>query len=562
MSMNAVSPVDEKFLTFQVREQSYGIPTKIVREVILYSTFTPILQMPDFIRGLTAIRDEHIPVVDMSLLLGGDENIEPHEKSCYIVVYLKQDKVQIPVCLLVTQINQAYKFPEQDYNPPPIIADRPQAPYLLGLARLPSADNCMLLDFQQLMSPYIPLIRGTDSTVDETTIETNQQVTKLHQTYQQDPKEKIISIGAGPYTFAIPSAPVQNIEQVDYEKFSGDFPDCIYEAGIFANQTRGIVRLRDLLDAEDDETAVSEQGIAQDNQQAVIMIKVRDTIIGLHIDRIGRAYDVAKSELGNSQFCEEFQRHRISSLGFVETEEGKLEIIDPTALFSDKEISEIQSWNGCMDRLQKVSKEDDPYKTAAHQVQSDESPYARYAGSYLLFSLGEEILGIPNKMIKEVTQFESIIELPNTPKDFIGLLDLRGDAYPIIDLCARLSIDDIQSDEHQPCVVLIEHANKTIGLLVHHIIDCRRIEAAVIKGNNKGRLKVDPDSLDAVVPSEQGPIHLINLHEILTREEVSIEKLLDDIKATESSSNGSSSTISDNTSSPSSDSSSPTDMSL
>jgi hypothetical protein len=59
---------------------------------------------------------------------------------------------------------------------------------------------------------------------------------------------------------------------------------------------------------------------------------------------------------------------------------------------------------------------------------------------YLAFSLGAENYAIPLLLVKEVVALPKIRALPQTPAHFLGLMDLRGQVMPVIDLRLKLNI--------------------------------------------------------------------------------------------------------------------------
>src|SRR5271165_5495325 len=54
-----------KYLSFNLGQESYGIPVLKVREIIRLINITPIPQMPAFIRGVINLRGKIVPVVDL-----------------------------------------------------------------------------------------------------------------------------------------------------------------------------------------------------------------------------------------------------------------------------------------------------------------------------------------------------------------------------------------------------------------------------------------------------------------------------------------------------------------
>ncbi|MEE4119674.1 MAG: chemotaxis protein CheW [Paracoccaceae bacterium] len=58
----------------------------------------------------------------------------------------------------------------------------------------------------------------------------------------------------------------------------------------------------------------------------------------------------------------------------------------------------------------------------------------------LTFVLGGQVFAVPVTHVREIVDRSEISALPNAPHDVLGLIDLRGQSVPVVDLAARLGI--------------------------------------------------------------------------------------------------------------------------
>lgn len=86
---------------------------------------------------------------------------------------------------------------------------------------------------------------------------------------------------------------------------------------------------------------------------------------------------------------------------------------------------------------------------------------------YLSFSLGKSAYAIPLLSVKEVIAMPKITAIPQSPAFFLGVLDLRGDVIPVIDLRKRLDIKPAENQE--TCVIICDLASLNIGIVVDSI---------------------------------------------------------------------------------------------
>lgn len=76
---------------------------------------------------------------------------------------------------------------------------------------------------------------------------------------------------------------------------------------------------------------------------------------------------------------------------------------------------------------------------------------------HLIFSLGDEEFGIPVLNVKEIVQMQEITAVPKSPVYVKGVLNLRGQVLPILDLSVRFDIPQQQITPHT-CIVVVRLA--------------------------------------------------------------------------------------------------------
>lgn len=73
----------------------------------------------------------------------------------------------------------------------------------------------------------------------------------------------------------------------------------------------------------------------------------------------------------------------------------------------------------------------------------------------LLFLLGQETFGLPIMHIREIIEYEGVSRVPMMPSHVRGVINLRGNVVPIVDLSARLGRQPLHSSR-RTCVVVLE----------------------------------------------------------------------------------------------------------
>jgi purine-binding chemotaxis protein CheW len=95
------------------------------------------------------------------------------------------------------------------------------------------------------------------------------------------------------------------------------------------------------------------------------------------------------------------------------------------------------------------------------------------------FRLGAETYGIDIMDVKGVVKLEEIRTIPNAPTYVEGILNLRGDIIPIINLHERFHFQKVElteEDELLSCIVIIQINEMQLGIIIDKILRVITIE--------------------------------------------------------------------------------------
>ncbi|MBU4516957.1 MAG: chemotaxis protein CheW [Proteobacteria bacterium] len=74
---------------------------------------------------------------------------------------------------------------------------------------------------------------------------------------------------------------------------------------------------------------------------------------------------------------------------------------------------------------------------------------------YLTFSLGREVFALDISKVREVLEITPASGIPGTPDHLRGVINLRGDAVPVIEMRSKLGMERID-DTVDTCVIILE----------------------------------------------------------------------------------------------------------
>jgi len=93
---------------------------------------------------------------------------------------------------------------------------------------------------------------------------------------------------------------------------------------------------------------------------------------------------------------------------------------------------------------------------------------------FVVFKLGNEEYGVNIMQVKEIVTYKEPVKVPNTPKFIEGIINLRSQIIPIVNLKKRFNIpgDEI-NDETRIIVMNID--SKQVGFIVDDASEVRTI---------------------------------------------------------------------------------------
>jgi len=98
----------------------------------------------------------------------------------------------------------------------------------------------------------------------------------------------------------------------------------------------------------------------------------------------------------------------------------------------------------------------------------------------LTFTLGEEEYCIDILTVQEIRGYEAVTRIANTPEFIKGVINLRGNIIPIIDLRLKLMRGEVVYDQFT-VVIILNILKRVIGVVVDSVSDVISLPRTAIK---------------------------------------------------------------------------------
>jgi purine-binding chemotaxis protein CheW len=135
----------DKYLTFHLAGEDYGIEIQYVIEIIGIQNITDVPDMPAFIRGVINLRGKVIPIMDVRARFGIEDR-SYDDRTCIIVVNIDGTEVG----LVVDEVSEVADIPENNVAPAPKTSKNSEDSYIQGMGKI-NNEVKILLDVHKLL---------------------------------------------------------------------------------------------------------------------------------------------------------------------------------------------------------------------------------------------------------------------------------------------------------------------------------------------------------------------------------------------------------------------------
>lgn len=134
---------------------------------------------------------------------------------------------------------------------------------------------------------------------------------------------------------------------------------------------------------------------------------------------------------------------------------------------------------------------------------------------YVVFSLGNEEYGLNILKVSEINRLKElyITRVPKTPKHIEGIINLRGDVVPVVNLRKKFGIEPKESNK-ETRIVVVKIDSKNIGLLVDSVSHAIIFESEELSSPPE-EIIIDSSYIMGVGKREKRMVFLLDIYKVL-----------------------------------------------
>jgi purine-binding chemotaxis protein CheW len=135
----------DRYLTFSLGKECYGIEIRYVTEIIGIQAITEIPELPAYVKGIINLRGKIIPVIDVRIRFKKEPR-NYNDRTCVVVI----DIENLSIGLIVDSVSEVLTIREQDIVEPPQM-NLGQNRYIKSIGKVGN-DVKLLLDCEKLLA--------------------------------------------------------------------------------------------------------------------------------------------------------------------------------------------------------------------------------------------------------------------------------------------------------------------------------------------------------------------------------------------------------------------------
>lgn len=135
-------------------------------------------------------------------------------------------------------------------------------------------------------------------------------------------------------------------------------------------------------------------------------------------------------------------------------------------------------------------------------------------GEYLSFNLADEHYAISILKVQEIRGYEGVTRVPDTPDYICGVVNLRGEIVPVLDLRMKLGLKEARYDAFTVMVV-IRLGDRSAGIVVDAVSDVVALAADQIRPTPELGAAVDTRFISAIGIAGEQMVILLDIESLI-----------------------------------------------
>jgi purine-binding chemotaxis protein CheW len=462
-----------QLVTFTLDGVEFGLDIDRVQEITPRTKITPVPGSPSFVLGVINLRGMIIPVLDSRLRFHLLPQ-EPTPKTRIIILDLEGQ----PTGFQVDSVAEVVRIDDQTIRETPPLVAGVRSDYLAGMVMAGSRlitliDLDRILDSSEFSQRHL-LSEGNSSGQGLLTV--NEEADEL-----ASEEKPYVTFALGKESFGISLELVEEIIELPTITKVPDAPDYVLGVICLRDQVLPLLDLIQLLDVRDVEGIV--------HRDMVILLSIGEAKLGVAVDGIQEIIRVREEDiLPPPQTLSEHEAARMEGV----------------VLRTDRMVSFLKVLNV-------LSGEDQRKLVATEQESHTES----FDLPLVVFRLASETFALRLPQVREIIMVGMITPVPRAPSFIDGVLNLRGEVMPVIDLRDRFGLER-RAATSLSRIVITSISDVWTGLIVDSVDEVKTVDERHLEEPPRYTSVGANAYIQKVVRTTEGVIFLLEVQRLLS----------------------------------------------
>lgn len=505
----AISSLDKnnvsQLVSFRLGTEEYAVDISNVQEIIKMPEITKVPKAPYYVEGVVNLRGNILPIIDTRKRFDM-EQFELMGSTRIVVTNLNE----MTVGLIVDSVSEVLRIDLRKIDPPPSILIDSSAAYLRGIGKLNNGKRLIsILELEKVLQ--------TESFMDEE--EEDGDSGKLGNFKSETEEVKVveecqmISFQMGKEEYGVDIGLVDEIIRIPEITTIPDAP--MHMKGIIClrGKVLPVISLRSLFGMYEKDN---------DNRSRILVIKLLDTdeesSFGIIVDQVNEVIGVPLTSIDPPPSFLSNGSH-LKGIGKLNNGKRLIIIMDPTEIVSTSGLPQKGGSNSGRDMELALKLKE---RSSLDELQ------------LVTLKIGNEEFGINIMNVQEIIRLTEITVIPGAPYYVKGVVNLRGNVLPVLDLRARFEMEERELTSSER-IVVTTYRGKATGLIVDAVMEVLQISTSEIEPSPEIISGVRSKFIDGIAKKDNGKrfIIILSIGEILgiTEPEEEFTEIMEDFES-------------------------------
>jgi purine-binding chemotaxis protein CheW len=159
-------------------------------------------------------------------------------------------------------------------------------------------------------------------------------------------------------------------------------------------------------------------------------------------------------------------------------------------------------------------------QTNAHEAQGTTAALLA-SGEYLSFTLGREEYGIEILKVQEIRGYEQPTQLANAPAFIKGVVNLRGNIVPIVDMRIKFNLESAEYNQFT-VVIILNVAGRVVGMVVDSVSDVIQLAGEQVRPAPDFSSTFDTEYIIGLGTMDERMLILVDIEKLMSGDDMAL----------------------------------------